>query len=181
MFCRPLDFSGGGADTRTGGTAGTPARVLPFLEAHQVIREDLEVKTLTFLEARPGAAGAQEVKIQRFKPSRITSPRQRRLPRSPRSCPRSARRARTRRPRRPRPARPASTRLGRGSGTRPRLPRYAVRTARPRLVRVPSTYRTWGPGGKPPCTRRLRDLVEPAGRGRPYRELNCNTQKLYSG
>ena len=33
----------------------------------------------------------------------------------------------------------------------PGLPRYAVRTVRPRLVRVPSTYSTWGPGGRPPC------------------------------
>ena len=33
----------------------------------------------------------------------------------------------------------------------PGVPRYAVRTVRPRLVRVPSTYSTRGPGGKPPC------------------------------
>ena len=33
----------------------------------------------------------------------------------------------------------------------PGLPRYAVRTQRPRLVRVPRTYSTWGPGGEPPC------------------------------
>ena len=33
----------------------------------------------------------------------------------------------------------------------PGLPRYAVRTQRPRLVRVPRTYSTWGPGGKWPC------------------------------
>ena len=33
----------------------------------------------------------------------------------------------------------------------PGVPRCAVRTQRPRLVRVPSTYSTWGPGGKPPC------------------------------
>ena len=31
------------------------------------------------------------------------------------------------------------------------LPRYAVRTVRPRLVRVPGTYSTRGPGGRPPC------------------------------
>ena len=33
----------------------------------------------------------------------------------------------------------------------PGVPRYAVRTVRPWLVRVPSTYSTRGPGGKPPC------------------------------
>ena len=33
----------------------------------------------------------------------------------------------------------------------PGVPQYAVRTQRPRRVRVPSTYCTWGPGGKPPC------------------------------
>ena len=36
-------------------------------------------------------------------------------------------------------------------GEPPGLPRYAVRTVRPRLVRVPSTYSTWVPGGRPPC------------------------------
>ena len=34
---------------------------------------------------------------------------------------------------------------------RPGVPQYAVRAERPRLVRVPGTYCTWGPGGKPPC------------------------------
>ena len=33
----------------------------------------------------------------------------------------------------------------------PGVPRYAVRTVRPWLVRVPSTYSTRGPGVKPPC------------------------------
>ena len=33
----------------------------------------------------------------------------------------------------------------------PGLPQYAVRTQRARLVRVASTYCTWGPGGEPPC------------------------------
>ena len=32
----------------------------------------------------------------------------------------------------------------------PGVPQYAVRTQRPRLVRVPRTYSTWGLG-KPPC------------------------------
>ena len=34
---------------------------------------------------------------------------------------------------------------------RPGVPRYAVRTARPRPVRVRRTYCAWGPGGKLPC------------------------------
>ena len=38
---------------------------------------------------------------------------------------------------------------GMGTEVAPGLPQYAVRTDRPRLV--PSTYCTWGPGGKPPC------------------------------
>ena len=31
------------------------------------------------------------------------------------------------------------------------MPRYVARTVRLRLVRVPSTYSTWGPGGERPC------------------------------
>ena len=50
---------------------------------------------------------------------------------------------------------------GRSGSSRPRagklacslpvLPRYVARTVRLRLVRVPSTYSTWGPGGERPC------------------------------
>ena len=32
-----------------------------------------------------------------------------------------------------------------------RVPRRAVLTVRPMMVRAPSTYSTWGPEGKPPC------------------------------
>ena len=42
-----------------------------------------------------------------------------------------------------------------------------VRTERPRLVRVPSTYSTWGPGGKPPCAYGTYPTRE-AGTRRPY-------------
>ena len=49
----------------------------------------------------------------------------------------------------------------------PGLPRYAVRTQRPRLVRVPRTYSTWGPGGKPPCASRTYSTRE-AGTRSPY-------------
>ena len=72
--------------------------------------------------------------------------------------------------------------MGRGSGTgrsagraapstawppRPGSPRYAVRTVRPRLVRVPSTYSTWGPGGRPPCASGTYPTRE-AGTRSPY-------------
>ena len=47
------------------------------------------------------------------------------------------------------------------------MPRYAVRTVRPWLVRVPSTYRTWRPGGKPPCASDTYPTRE-AGTRSPY-------------
>ena len=58
---------------------------------------------------------------------------------------------------------------------RPGVPRCAVRTARPRLVRVPSAYSTHGPGGKPPCASGTyptqeagtRSLYAPNGGGGP--------------
>ena len=52
----------------------------------------------------------------------------------------------------------------------PGVPRYAVRAvraARPRLVRVPSTYSTRGPGGKPPCASGTYPTRE-AGTRSPY-------------
>ena len=49
----------------------------------------------------------------------------------------------------------------------PRVPRYAVRTVRPWLVRVPSTYSTRGPGGKPPCASGTYPTRE-AGARSPY-------------
>ena len=49
----------------------------------------------------------------------------------------------------------------------PGVPRYAVRTVRPRLVRVPRTYSTWGPGGKPPCASGTYPTRE-AGTRSPY-------------
>ena len=50
---------------------------------------------------------------------------------------------------------------------RPGLPQYAVRAERPRLVRVPGTYCTWGPGGKPPCASGTYPTRE-AGTRSPY-------------
>jgi hypothetical protein len=47
------------------------------------------------------------------------------------------------------------------------VPRYAVRTVRPWLVRVPSTYSTRGPGGKPPCASGTYPTRE-AGARSPY-------------
>ena len=74
--------------------------------------------------------------------------------RPPRCRRRSARGARRRR------ARPARA-------PAPRVPRYAVRTVRPWLVRVPSTYSTRGPGGKPPCASGTYPTRE-AGARSPY-------------
>ena len=48
-----------------------------------------------------------------------------------------------------------------------RYVRCAVRTVRPRLVRVPSTYCTWGPRGKPPCASGTYPTRE-AGTRSPY-------------
>ena len=50
---------------------------------------------------------------------------------------------------------------------RPGVPRYAVRMVRPWLVRVPRTYSTWGPGGKPPCASGTYPTRE-AGTRSPY-------------
>ena len=47
------------------------------------------------------------------------------------------------------------------------MPRYAVRTQRPRLVRAASAYGTWGPGGKPPCASGTYPTRE-AGTRSPY-------------
>ena len=56
---------------------------------------------------------------------------------------------------------------GMGTEVAPGLPQYAVRTERPRLVRVPSTYCTWGPGGTPPCASGTYPTRE-AGTRSPY-------------
>ena len=49
----------------------------------------------------------------------------------------------------------------------PGVPRHAVRIVRPRLVRVPRTYSTRGPGGKPPCASGTYSTRE-AGTRSPY-------------
>ena len=51
---------------------------------------------------------------------------------------------------------------------RPGLPRCAVRAQRPRMVRVPRTYSTWGPGGKAPCASGTYPTREAGTRGSPY-------------
>ena len=70
----------------------------------------------------------------------------------------------------------------------PGVPQYAVRTQRPRLVRVPSTYCTWGPGGKPPCasgtdpTREAgtRSLYVPNGGAGAYVSAQMRCRNLYT-
>ena len=69
-----------------------------------------------------------------------------------------------------RPARhcaPSRPRRRRRLARAPGLPRYAVRTQRPRLVRVPRTYSTRGRGGKPPCASGTYPTRE-AGTRSPY-------------